>query len=74
MKRWLLTLLALCSLPAFATGPAQPPTADEQVMAAFWARMESSADPRMQALAMVAPFEAMGGPADLPALDEVDLD
>ncbi|MEZ5455529.1 MAG: hypothetical protein R3F04_05375 [Lysobacteraceae bacterium] len=67
MKRWLLTLLALCSLPAFATGPAQPPTADEQVMAAFWARMESSADPRMQALAMVAPFEAMGGPADLPA-------
>lgn len=59
--------LWFCSGAAVGSGPATAPTADEQAMAAFWARMESSADPRMQALAMVAPFEALGGPADLPA-------
>lgn len=63
----ILCSLLLSGLPALATGPSRPPTPDEQVMASFWARMESSADARMQALAMVAPFEAMGGPADLPA-------
>ncbi len=63
----ILSLLLALSGTAFASGPATEPTADELAMAAFWARMESSADARMQALAMVAPFEALGGPADLPA-------
>lgn len=63
----ILALLLVASATAAASGPATEPTADELAMAAFWARMESSADARMQALAMVAPFEALGGPADLPA-------
>jgi hypothetical protein len=67
MRRVLAVTLLCCSSVVLGSGPATAPTADEQAMAAFWARMESSADPRMQALAMVAPFEALGGPADLPA-------
>lgn len=66
----LALILLLISPALWATGPAREPTADEKAMAALWARMENSEDARFRALAMVAPFNEMGGPADLQKLAE----
>ncbi len=64
-------LLILLSCATWASGPVSEPTADEKAMAALWASMETSEDARYRALAMVAPFNEMGGPADLQALVDV---
>ena len=61
-------LLILLSPTLWANGSTPEPTADEKAMAQLWARMENSEDARFRALAMVAPFNEMGGPADLQAL------
>jgi len=66
--RLALLLLMILSTATWASGPTREPTADEKAMAALWASMETSEDARFRALAMVAPFNELGGPADLPAL------